>query len=94
MVSLASYSALGEVTRIRWSIGTYYGPEYVPTFVVVAAFPIVVAVLYFGFRWFGAYLGEISEFESARLFYEFIVLATLGVVVFLQILLVALNLYL
>lgn len=93
-VSLGSYGALGAVTRIRWSIGTHYGPEFAPTLAVVTVFPVVVTVLYIGFRWFGTFLEETSEFENARLLYEFVAFATLGTVVFVQGLLVALNLYL
>lgn len=94
IISIVSYNALGEMTRIRWTIGTYYGPEYAPTVAVVAVFPVFVVALYVGFRWLRRYLEKAKEFESVSPYYEFVTLATLGLVVSVQILLVALNLYL
>lgn len=92
--SLASYGVLGEAVRIRWAVGVHYGPEYAPTGAVLAAFPAVIAVLYVGFRWLGRRLEGTDEFDEDRGIYELAALATLGMLVVVQVALVAANLYL
>ena len=95
-ISLAAAPALGDSVRIRWSIGTYYGPEYAPTPLALAAFPALVAVTYVGFRALRAGLERAGAFEAAatsvRGGYELCALATLLTVVFVQVVFVVANL--
>lgn len=95
-LSLAAAPALGENVRIRWSIGTYYGPEYAPTPLALAAFPALVAVLYVGFRVLAWSLERAGAFEAdetvGRTIYELCALATLTMLVLIQLAFVAANL--
>lgn len=78
--------------RIRWSVGTYYGPEYAPTLAVLAGFSIVVAIAYLGFRWLALLLEGTDEFDAARGYYELATGAVLASIVLFQIAIVAANL--
>ncbi|WP_126662189.1 hypothetical protein [Haloterrigena salifodinae] len=91
-VSLAAAGLLGETLRIRWSVGTYYGPEYAPTAIVLAAFPILVAVAVGAFRG-GATLLEQTETDSReRGYYELATLSVLLSLLVAQLALVLANL--
>ncbi|MFD1563288.1 hypothetical protein ACFR99_06990 [Haloarchaeobius amylolyticus] len=96
-VSLAAAPALGDSVRIRWSIGTYYGPEHAPTPLVLAAFPIFIAVTYVGFWALRISLERIGAFDATgdlvRPVYELCALATLLMLVFVQVAFVAANLW-
>ncbi|USZ70893.1 hypothetical protein [Natronosalvus halobius] len=94
-LSAVSYGHLADTVRIRWTIGTYYGPEYAPTLGVLVAFPVALIGLYVGARWLRTWLvrrGAVDEFDEFRLVYDACVLATLGVIVACQFVLVVLNL--
>lgn len=94
-VSLAAAPALGDTVRIRWSVGTYYGPEYAPTSLALAAFPVLVAAAYVGFRALVWGLERADAFDAddlARLVYELCALATLLTLVFVQIVFIVANL--
>ncbi|ELZ19811.1 hypothetical protein C477_07528 [Haloterrigena salina JCM 13891] len=92
-VSLAAAGLLGETLRIRWSVGTYYGPEYAPTVIVLAAFPILVAVAAAAFRG-GATLLERSEgFDGNWGYYELAALVVLLSLLLTQIVLIVANLW-
>ncbi|WP_226480794.1 hypothetical protein [Natrinema amylolyticum] len=92
-VSLASARVLGDSVRIRWTVGTYYGPEYAPTAVALALFPALVAATYLGLRALGTVLEGTPEFDRHRGYYELCVLAVLAVLVIVQIAFVAANLW-
>ncbi|WP_222916358.1 hypothetical protein [Natrinema sp. SYSU A 869] len=92
-VSLASVRVLGDSVRIRWSIGTYYGPEYAPTAIVLALFPAIAAATYLGLRALATVLEGTSEFDRHRGYYELCVLAVLAVLVIVQIAVIAANLW-
>ncbi|PGF16352.1 hypothetical protein CP556_09655 [Natrinema sp. CBA1119] len=92
-VSIASAQVLGDSVRIRWSVGTYYGPEYAPTAAALACFPAVVAVTYVGLRTLGTVLEGTTEFDRHRGYYELCALAVLTVLVLVQIAFVAANLW-
>ena len=95
-ISLAAAPALGDSVRIRWSIGTYYGPEYAPTSLALAVFPILVAVIDVGLRTLAWGLERSGAFDTSdgvvRLIYEGCALATLLTVVAVQVLFVVANL--
>lgn len=91
-VSIASYGALEESMRIRWTIGTHYGPEYASTAVVLAAFPLGVAAAVAVSRAAAAVLERTAEFDAARAWYELAVLAVLLWLLLAQVALVVANL--
>jgi hypothetical protein len=92
LLSALASGAVGDSVRIRWSVGTYYGPEYAPAALVLAAFPVAAAVAYLGFRLLARRLERTAGFEDARDVYELCALATLGAVVLVQVALLAANL--
>ena len=97
-ISFAATPALGDSVRIRWSVGTYYGPEYAPTTLALAAFPVLVAMLYVGFRGLAWGLERTGAFDTdtaddlVRPAYELCALATVLTIVFVQVVFVAANL--
>lgn len=91
-VSLASAPALGDSVRIRWSIGTHYGPEYAPTAVALAAFPALAAAAYLGLRALGTVLEDTEAFDRRRGSYELCALTVLVALVIGQVAFVAANL--
>ncbi len=90
-VSLAAAPALGDSVRIRWSIGTHYGPEYAPTAVALAAATALVAVAYLGLRTLGTVLERRGAFDRHRGYYELCALAVLVTLVLCQLAVVAAN---
>lgn len=92
-VSVAAAPVLGETVRIRWSVGTYYGPEYAPTALALTLFPAVIALTYVGLRALATALEGTEEFDRHRGYYELCVLAVLAVLLFVQITFVAANLW-
>lgn len=98
IVSILSYGALAENMRIhyRWTIGSYshYGPEYAPTVAVLAAFPVIIAGVVIGFYWLGNYLDQLDDSNDLRLIFDGIALATLVMLVSVQIALILANIYL
>jgi hypothetical protein len=91
-VSVLASGVLPAQMRIRWTIGTYYGPEFAPTAVVLWAFPIAVAATYLGFRVVARYLERAGEPNEARVICEVVTLAVVGLLVLTQVGLVAANL--
>lgn len=95
VVSALSYNALPASVRIRWHVGgTYYGPEYAPALAVVVGFPVVLGILLAGSHWLETYFKEFDEVDTIRPVYEWCVLLTLTTIVLVQLVIVALNLYL
>lgn len=93
-ISIAAAPALGESVRIRWSVGTYYGPEHAPTALALAAFPVLVALTYVGLWALGRGLERAAdgEFDHVRAIYELCALATLATLVIAQVAFIAANL--
>ncbi|MDS0476616.1 hypothetical protein [Natrinema sp. 1APR25-10V2] len=93
-ISVAAALALGETVRIRWSVGTYYGPEHAPATLALASFPVLVALTFLGLRALGRGLERAAdgEFDRVRGIYELCVLATLTTLVLSQVAFVAANL--
>lgn len=92
-VSLAAATALGSSVRIRWSVGTYYGPEHAPTHLALTAFPAVVAVTYLGVRALATGLEGTAAFDRFRGYYELCALAGLATLVLAQVAFVVANLW-
>ena len=94
-VSLAAWVLLEETMRIRWSVGTYYGPESAPTAVVLAAFPVLVAVAVGTLRGIAVVLerSDGDEFDAVRPYYAVATLTVLLSLVVTQVALVAANLW-
>ncbi|UTF54231.1 hypothetical protein [Natronosalvus rutilus] len=91
-LSAVSYGRLSDTVRIRWTIGTYYGPEHAPTLAVLVAFPVSLIGLYAGAQWLRTWLVRRGAIDEFRLVYDACVLATLSVIVACQFVLVVLNL--
>jgi hypothetical protein len=92
-VSLGAGRILGDSVRIRWSVGTYYGPEYAPTPVALALFPAFVTVTYLGVRALGTALEGTPEFDRHRGYYELCALAVLATLAIVQVAFVVANLW-
>ena len=94
-VSLLSIGLLEETMRIRWSVGTYYGPEYASTAVVLTAFPLAIAAGAAAFRALAGVLERHAPdaFDEGRAAYELSVLAFHLCLLFAQVGLVAANLW-
>ncbi|QRV13688.1 hypothetical protein JMJ58_12060 [Haloterrigena salifodinae] len=92
-VSLAAAGLLGGTLRIRWSVGTYYGPEYAPTAIVLAAFPILVAVAVSAFRGGATLLEQTETGSRERGYYELAALSVLLSLLVAQLALVLANLW-
>lgn len=91
-VSLVSYGALEHSMRIRWSVGTHYGPATAPTTVVLVGIPLLVAVAVGVFRGFAAIFERVDAIDGARGAYELAALAVLLCLVLAQLALVVANL--
>ena len=92
-VSLAAAGLLGGTMRIRWSVGTHYGPEHAPATLVLAAFPILVAVAVGAFRGVAAVLERTETSERERDYYELAALLVLLSLLVTQFALVLANLW-
>lgn len=93
VLSVATAGPLGTEMRIRWTVGTYYGPETAPTAVVLAAFPVLVAIAFLGLRGLAGVLERTGEFDAARGYYELTTLAVLSGVLVTQVAIIAANLW-
>ncbi|MFC4542767.1 hypothetical protein ACFO5R_12630 [Halosolutus amylolyticus] len=91
-VSIAAVGPLGSEIRIRWSVGTSYGPEHAPTLLVLATFPALVAIALVGFRGLSLLLERTDEFDAARGYYELAALLVLLALVLTQVATVTANL--
>lgn len=91
-VSLAALAPLGSSVRIRWAVGTHYGPEYAPAALVLVAFPIAVALAVVGARALATALERRDAFDGARPYYELAVLSVLLWLLVGQVVLVVANL--
>lgn len=91
-ISLVGGGVLPEQIRIRWTVGTYYGPEFAPALLVMAAFPLFVAGLFVGLRALARVFERAEELEVGRPLYEGIVLLVLLTVVLGQVGIVVGNL--
>jgi len=94
LLSLLARPALGDRLRIRWAVGTHYGPETAPAALALAAFPVVAATSFVAFRFLAGRL-ETSMNEPAdgvRLAFTVVAVATVGTILLMQVALVAANL--
>jgi hypothetical protein len=92
LVSVSASGILPAQVRIRWSVGTFYGPEFAPTALVLWAFPLALAATYLGLRALAGYLDGVDELTGFRPMYEVTTLAVLFLLVLAQVGLVLANL--
>lgn len=92
-VGLLAYPVVPEEFTVRWSVGTYYGPEAVPKAVGVLLVPVVSAVTYGVLRLVPAF-EEVPDELARNWVYRLAVVAVLGSLFLTQLLLVALNAWL
>jgi hypothetical protein len=92
--SLFAYGTLPTEMQIHWTLGAgpYYGPEFAPTVLVMAAVQVVVVAVACAGYWGAKRLEARSKDAVVQQFYTLVVLGTLAVVVALQGVLVAANL--
>jgi uncharacterized membrane protein len=93
-LSVLSYGILPEPMRIHWQFGygPYYGPEFAPTAVVLAAFPVALTGILVGSSLLARKLREDDSFEAIRPYYEWAVLAVLAFALLAQLVIIRLNL--
>ena len=77
--------------RIRWTIGTYYGPTHAPTALVLFAFPLALVALLLSFRWLASSVADRDDGTEATTIVRLCALATLSGTVLTQIVLIGLN---
>lgn len=94
LVSLVGYGLLPAEMRIHWTLGSgpYYGPEFAPTAVVLALFPVLIGVVSLGGAVLGAQLPLEDEPRTARLAYAAAFLGVLLALLGTQVGIVAANL--
>ncbi len=91
--SALAYGALPGRMRVHWSFGgPYYGPEFAPTLVVLAAFSLLIAGFYVGGRWLGTRLERTGGLGAVRSFYDGCVLLVLVGTLCMQVVVVWANL--
>lgn len=91
-VSVLSYVVLPDPVRIRWSVGTYYGPEFAPAIVFATAFPVFIAGLFVGFRALARSLERRYALADIRPIYAATAVGVLLAVLFSQVAILMLNL--
>jgi len=93
--SLVSYGILPDQMRIHWTLGlgSYYGPEFAPTWLVLVLFPALILGGALAGGWVMARFREIDGAKSsARPYDALLVVGTLMVMFGVQMALVLLNL--
>jgi hypothetical protein len=93
-LSVLSYGWFPEAMRIHWTFGygPYYGPEFAPTAVVLALFPALVVGVLAGSALLAQQLRNDASFASVQRYYEWGIVAVLGLVLVVQLLVIWLNL--
>jgi hypothetical protein len=92
--SVVASGMLQGQMRIHWTLGMgpYYGPEYAPSLLVLALFPVLIAgtaVLAYAID---SMFRDTTEFADVRPYYVVFMLGTLGVLLASQTLLIVINL--
>jgi uncharacterized membrane protein YidH (DUF202 family) len=91
-ISLVAVGVLPDSMRIRWSLGTHYGPEFAPTGLVLTAVPVAIVLVFGGARALaGAFEGREQGYKTRHV-YELCTLAVLLSLVLIQVTLVVANL--
>ncbi|MFC3959550.1 hypothetical protein [Halovivax cerinus] len=91
VTSLIAARVLGPSVRIRWSVGTHYGPEYASTGPVMLAFTVTVAGAVVTCLWIAKRVAGDGR-PDARLVIELVGAAVGALLVATQVLVVGLNL--
>ena len=91
--SVIAYGVLPDQIRIHWTLGLgpYYGPEFAPTWVLLAVFPVFIASVGLGAHWIGARL-RANESANVNRLYSIAVLGTLVLLLGIQAFLIVANL--
>lgn len=92
VVSVLAYRPLPDSIRIRWTVGTYYGPEVAPTALVLVGIPLVMLGVALAGRWLGGMLDRPETDHRIRVAGEAVVFGTLACLFLAQLAIVALNL--
>ncbi len=90
LASAWAVTVFDAAVRIRWHVGegVYWGPEYAPAILVFGLFPVAIGAVYAGSRAIKGVLGPIE----AETIYELAVSLSLVLILFLQLLVIGLNL--
>lgn len=94
LASLVAHAALPARLRIHWTlgIGEYYGPEFAPTSLVLALFPLLIAGGAIGGWLLVTALRDVSEPADARPYDAVAVVGTLAALLAVQVVLIVANL--
>lgn len=94
VASIIGYATLPARLRIHWTLmdGPYYGPEFAPTVVVVALFPLAIASIGVGAYWIGTRVHHADEFAGARPYYILGILGMLVTILLTQLVIFIANL--
>ena len=92
--SVVASGMLPARVRIHWTLGlgSYYGPEFAPTLLVLTAFPVVIAATAFGACWVAARGRHTDKFATLRPFYVVAVFGTLIALLGAQAVIIVANL--
>jgi len=84
--SVLSYGFLPDRVRIHWTFGfgPYYGPEFAPKPLVLAAFPLAVAGTAAVGWGLARALNDVDGFDAARPLYVAVLFGVLGVLLATQ----------
>lgn len=94
LVSVVGYSLLPGEIQIHWTLGAgpYYGPEFAPTALVLAVFPVLLAGIVLSARWCATRLALAEEPAIVRRLYALAVVGTSLLLLVVQVGLVVANL--
>lgn len=94
LASVIASGLLPEQIRIHWTLGMgpYYGPEFAPTVLVLAVFPVSVSILAIGTHWLEARFRKLNESTDLGPLYAGVVLLSLALLLSSQALVIGLNL--
>jgi hypothetical protein len=94
LTSVVGYLTLPAEMQIHWTLGAgpYYGPEFAPTAAVLAVFPVLLGAVALGARWVASKLSHELDDTTDGLAYAMSIVATVTVVLGVQIGLVVANL--
>lgn len=93
MESAVGYSLLPAQLRIHWSFGgPHYGPEFAPTWVVLATFPVLVTGVGLGAHWVRTRVLTADTVDSAPRYDIVAVFGTIALLSGMQALLIVANL--
>lgn len=93
-LSIVAYGHLGQSLRIRWAVGTHYGPEHASTLAVLGALTLTMIVVAVGSRLLVTVVDTRGGPAAVRRAVEIVSVGVLVSLLLLQTLLVGMNLLL